>query len=158
MILKKNALLILSLFLVFACAWEGLNDGEQIGTATGAVIGGGIGAKMSTGDGKILGAGRGAIFGSWLGKTTGRSLDQMDQQWANDAAQETLETADAGQTNTWSNPDSGNSGTYTPTTERLPQNGQECRDFESTVIIDGQEEQATGRACRQEDGTWKIVK
>jgi len=157
MIMKKIPLLILSLFLISACAGEGSKQSEQMGTAAGVVIGGVLGAKIGSGDGKVLGAGLGAIFGSWLGRTIGRNLHEMDQKSANETAQETLETADAGQTKTWSNPDSGNSGTYTPTTEPIPQNGVVCRDFESTVIIDGQEEEATGRACRQEDGTWKIV-
>jgi hypothetical protein len=33
----------------------------------------------------------------------------------------------------------------------------ECREFESTVIVDGQPRLARGLACPQPDGTWRIV-
>ncbi len=157
MIKKTFSLLLVSLFLLSACAGDGSNDGEKLGTAAGAVIGGVVGSKMGSGDGKVIGAGLGAVFGAWLGKILGRNLDEMDMQRADESARDTMETAEVGQTKTWSNPDSGNSGTYTPTGASTGKNGEECRDFESTVIIDGKEEHASGRACRQEDGTWKIV-
>jgi surface antigen len=154
---KTFTALLLSLSILSACAGDGGNDGEKIGTAAGAVIGTVAGAKTGSGSGRVLSAGLGAIFGAWLGKIIGRNLDEMDQQQANDTAQETMETADVGQTTTWTNPDTGNSGTYTPTSARTGTNGEDCRDFESSVIIDGKEQKASGRACRQADGTWKIV-
>jgi hypothetical protein len=33
----------------------------------------------------------------------------------------------------------------------------ECREFESTVIVDGQQRLARGLACPQPDGSWRIV-
>jgi hypothetical protein len=36
--------------------------------------------------------------------------------------------------------------------------GQECREYQSTAVINGQPEQTVGTACRQPDGTWRIVK
>jgi len=149
--------LLLSFALLSACAGNGGKDGEKFGTATGAVIGGVVGAKSGSGSGRTLSAGLGAIFGAWLGKIIGQNLDEMDQKKANEKAQEAMETADVGQTTTWSNPDTGSSGTYTPTSASTAVNGAECRDFESTVMIDGKQEKASGRACRQDDGAWKIV-
>jgi hypothetical protein len=32
----------------------------------------------------------------------------------------------------------------------------DCREFSQTVMIGGQPRQATGRACPQPDGTWRI--
>jgi hypothetical protein len=32
----------------------------------------------------------------------------------------------------------------------------DCREFTQTVVIGGQTRQATGRACPQPDGTWRI--
>ena len=139
--------------LLAACS----GDGEKIGTASGAVIGGIIGSKMGDGSGNALGTGLGAIFGAWMGKEIGRALDEADLRRADETTQETLETADAGETKSWSNPDSGNSGTATAKTDRQTSDGEECRDFESTVTIDGEQQQANGRACRQSDGSWKIV-
>jgi hypothetical protein len=34
-------------------------------------------------------------------------------------------------------------------------NGQQCREYQRTVTIDGKTETAYGTACRQPDGTWK---
>ncbi len=154
---KTFTSLLLSLALLSACTGGAGKNGEKFGSATGAVIGTVVGAKTGSGSGKALSAGLGAIFGAWLGKIVGKSLDEADRKQANETAQETMDTADVGQTTTWSNPDSGNSGTYTPTSARTAKNGQECRNFESSVIIDGKEEKASGRACRQADGAWKIV-
>jgi surface antigen len=35
--------------------------------------------------------------------------------------------------------------------------GQYCREFQQTVTIAGEENQGFGTACRQSDGSWKIV-
>ncbi|MBT3237590.1 MAG: glycine zipper 2TM domain-containing protein [Rhodospirillaceae bacterium] len=148
---KTLALCLSCSLLLAACS----GDGEKIGTASGAVIGGivgsQLGSKMGDGTGSALGTGLGAIFGAWLGKEIGRALDEADLAAATQTTQETLETADRGETKSWSNPDSGNSGTTTAKSDG------ECRDFESTVTIDGEEEMAIGRACRQSDGSWKII-
>jgi outer membrane lipoprotein SlyB len=61
MIIKKIALLMLTMFLVFAFAGKGSNQGEQIVAAVGAVTGGVIGAKVSSSDGKIQGIGLSVI-------------------------------------------------------------------------------------------------
>ena len=33
----------------------------------------------------------------------------------------------------------------------------DCRDFEQTVTIEGRYETATGTACRQQNGSWKVI-
>ena len=35
--------------------------------------------------------------------------------------------------------------------------GQYCREYQQQVTINGQEQQAYGRACRKPDGSWEIV-
>lgn len=154
---KTFTALLLSFAVLSACASEQGKTGENIGTAVGAVIGSVVGAKAGSGSGKSLGTGLGAIFGAWLGQVMGKKLDEQDQQKVNEKAQETMETTEVGQTTTWTNPDTGNSGTMTPTTARNTEDGKDCRDFETSVMIDGKKEKASGRACRQEDGAWKII-
>ena len=53
------------------------------------------------------------------------------------------------------NPETGNRGTIEPT--RTYQSGQTCREYQHTVYVGGRAEQARGNACRQPDGTWRIV-
>ena len=36
-------------------------------------------------------------------------------------------------------------------------NGQTCREYQSTVTVDGQPQDTHGTACLQPDGTWHIV-
>ena len=39
---------------------------------------------------------------------------------------------------------------------QAPAEQQNCRDFDTPVIIDGQQQQAHGTACQQPDGSWKV--
>jgi hypothetical protein len=38
-----------------------------------------------------------------------------------------------------------------------PASGGTCREYQSTATIDGRPQQTHGVACRQQDGTWRIV-
>lgn len=44
-------------------------------------------------------------------------------------------------------------GTYS----EAPGNGPYCREFQTTIVIDGRPQSAHGTACQQEDGTWAVV-
>ncbi|MBX7200153.1 MAG: hypothetical protein K1X51_12360 [Rhodospirillaceae bacterium] len=35
--------------------------------------------------------------------------------------------------------------------------GGPCREFQTTIVIDGQQQPAHGTVCRQPDGTWRLV-
>jgi len=45
----------------------------------------------------------------------------------------------------------------TPTKTYQTANGTYCREYQTTVLIDGKQERATGTACRQADGSWRVV-
>ncbi len=38
-----------------------------------------------------------------------------------------------------------------------PAAGQTCREYQTTVTVDGQTQPSYGTACLQPDGTWRIV-
>ena len=99
----------------------------------------------------------GTLLGAILGSEVGRSLDKADQAHASRTTQSSLESAPTGKPSRWVNPDSGHSGSVTPTRTFKSSSGEDCREFEQTVTIDGRTEVAYGTACRQPDGTWKIV-
>ena len=84
-------------------------------------------------------------------------MDAADRREANRAAMQAFDTAPSGQSVAWRNPDSGNSGTITPTRTYQTASGQYCREFQQTVTIGGESQQAFGRACRQPNGSWQIV-
>lgn len=66
-----------------------------------------------------------------------------------------LEQNTIGQTTRWNDPD-GSVHSVTPT-KTYYQNEVPCRDFRQTVEIDGQIEILEGKACRQADGSWKLI-
>jgi surface antigen len=126
------------------------------GTLLGAVGGGLLGSQVGHGKGTLIAVGAGTLLGAFLGKSVGESLDRADVNYANQA-QTKAHAAPIGQQITWSNPESGNSGTITPRREGNDTNGNYCREYQQTVQVGGKTEQAFGTACRQPDGTWKVV-
>jgi len=93
-----------------------------------------------------------------VGGLAGDALDQRDKEIAMKAAQQSLEGQRSGSTQGWKNPDSGNSGTFTPTRTYQDGSGQYCREYRQTITLGDRTEQAFGSACRQPDGNWKVVK
>ena len=149
--------LIVLISPLFACQTLQDNPKEAGGTLLGAGLGALIGSNAGSGKGQLAAVAVGALVGAWAGSEVGKSLDKADQIFAEKTAQETLEYAQVGQRQSWSNPDTGNSGTFTPTRTYKKENKQDCREFVTTIHVGGKQETGTGRACRQPDGTWKIV-
>ncbi len=144
------ALLVLILFTLISC--EGHKT--AVGGVGGAAAGGFLGHALGGGTAGIIG---GAIAGGLIGAAIGDRMDAADRRESERAAQRALETAPSGQATTWNNPDSGNHGSVTPTRTFQTDNGQYCREYQQTVVIGGEEQQAHGTACRQADGSWRIV-
>jgi surface antigen len=140
--------------LLVACASPEERPKTWIGGLGGAAAGGLIGAAA---DGSPEAIAAGVILGGLVGGAIGDRLDAADRREASRAAHHALETTPSGTTTTWKNPDSGHYGSYTPVRTYQTASGQYCREYQTTIVIDGQTEQAYGTACRQPDGTWKIV-
>jgi surface antigen len=159
--MPAGALETISLVLVVAvlasgCAQMGSTVSDNPKTAIGGLGGaavGGLIAAAAGGGGTAIAAS--VIGGALLGGLAGNLLDSRDKRMAAESAQRALETAPSGQPVAWKNPDSGHSGTVTPT--RTYQSGNTyCREYQQTVTIDGKPERSYGTACRQPDGSWKI--
>ena len=133
------------------------NPKQTGGTLIGAGLGALAGSQIGSGKGQLAAVAIGALGGAWLGSEAGKSLDKADRMYAERTAQNALETGRIGQTSSWRNPDSGHAGTVTPIRTYQTAARQDCREYETTVTIDGREEKAMGRACRQADGNWKIA-
>lgn len=130
---------------------------ETVGTLLGAGTGAFIGSRIGGGTGNVVATVAGGLLGAFVGSQLGKSLDRADQAYMQQTTQRSLETAPSGQVTSWSNPDSGHSGTVTPSRTYQTSSGQYCREFQQTVMIGGQSQQAYGTACRQPDGSWQIV-
>lgn len=74
-----------------------------------------------------------------------------------DTFQYALENNPTSQAADWVNPDAGTAGAVVPLRTFADVQGRPCREFITTIIIGGREEQGYGTACRQPDGSWQIV-
>ncbi len=153
---KIVGLPLIAAFLLAGCATMGPK--EQAGTVVGGVGGALIGSQFGGGTGRLVGVAVGTLAGALIGGEIGRSLDANDRRMMEENAQYALERNRTDQPSQWRNPDSGHYGTITPKRTYQTAEGRYCREYQQTVIIGGEEQQAYGRACRQPDGTWKIVR
>src|SRR5262245_13680948 len=129
------------------------NPKAVLGSLGGAAAGAGIAAIAGASSGWIVAAG---LAGGLLGGAIGHHLDNKDKELAAQAAARAFESNRTGQAASWKNPDSGNSGSVTPTRTYQAAGGQYCREYRQDIVIEGELQEAYGTACRQSDGSWKI--
>jgi len=155
-----------ALSLLAACAQQGPYGGggygssgpafnkQTAGGVLGAVGGAVAGAQFGQGSGQLATTAVGTILGALVGSSIGQSLDRADVGYAGDTTNYALRNNN---TSTWQNPSSGNTGPVTPTRTFQTDSGNLCREFQQTITVGGRTERAYGTACRQHDGSWKIV-
>ncbi len=152
----RIAIALAAMVSLAACVTDA-GEKQTLGTLIGAGLGGLAGSQIGSGTGQLAAVGAGVLLGGLLGSEVGKSLDQADKLYAERNAQGSLENAPSGQSSNWVNPDSGHSGSFTPTQTYTAAEGQPCREYHSTVTIDGQTEEVYGTACREPDGSWRFV-
>ena len=124
---------------------------DVLGGILGAAAGAAVGSKFGKGDGKTAATIAGAIVGALIGGNIGRAMDQVDQSCVG----QVLERAETGRSVEWRNPDNGTDYRVTPTRTYQSADGRYCREYTTTIIIDGRQRRAYGQACRQPDGSWQ---
>jgi surface antigen len=130
---------------------------ETIGTLGGAAAGGIIGSNIGRGKGNTAAIIVGTLLGAYAGNEIGKSLDRADRLEI-ERAESRAHSAPVGQTISWNNPQSGHSGSVTPVRDGTDRTtGAYCREYQSTIVVGGKTEQGYGTACRQPDGSWKVV-
>jgi surface antigen len=155
--MHRKALAPLAAAALILAACEDAGQKETAGTVIGGVAGAVLGSQVGSGSGRIVATAIGTLAGAMIGSEIGKSLDRADQL-AMAEAEEKAHTAPIGEKIVWSNPDSGHSGSVTPIRDgRNAQTNAYCREYQTTVLIDGEEQAAFGTACRQPDGSWKVA-
>jgi surface antigen len=158
--MKKIISALLISALLAACSENGQPDSifnkQNAGTLLGGATGGFIGSRIGGGDGKIVATAVGGVLGALIGSQIGKSLDESDRGLIGNTTYNALETVPPYEPAGWRNPQTGNYGEISagPTYQ---QNGYNCRPFTQTIFVDGRAETARGNACKQGDGTWKVV-
>lgn len=151
--MRKSVIIMITILSFGLAACEEGRRGETVGTlggaAAGAVLGDAVGGTLATV--------AGAVAGAYLGGRLGRNLDNKDKNEMQRTTQNALENSRSGQTQRWTNPDSGNSGSVTPQEAYRTAEGQPCREYQETINVKGDTETAYRTACRQPDGTWVLT-
>lgn len=142
--------------VLFTAACQNAGPKESVGTLGGAALGGLLGSQFGKGSGKLAATGAGVFLGALIGNQIGRGLDDVDRMKM-DQANHRAQSAPIGESIAWNNPNSGNTGTVTPVRDGTSSSGEYCREFQQTITVGGSTEQAYGTACRQPDGSWRIV-
>ena len=136
------------------CGRDNRND-QAAGAIIGGIIGGVVGNQVFKGE-RGLGTVAGVILGGVAGSQLAKSGDDCDQYYASYAYSDAFER-DPYQRVEWRNPRSGNYGYVTPADYYRDRRGNQCRNYEQEIYINGRRQIAEGTACRNRDGTWRIV-
>lgn len=140
---------ILAFILITGC----VASRQESGALTGAVVGAAVGSTVGRGKGRALAIWLGALVGASIGSAIGQHMDDHDRlKTAN-----VLETQRTNVSTTWVNPDTSNSYTVTPVKTYTMSSGTPCREFTLDAKIGGKIEEIYGTACRQADGSWKVI-
>lgn len=126
---------------------------EQSGQVVGGILGGIAGHQVGKGSGRTVATVAGTIIGSVIGGNVGRSMDDTDRL----KARHSLEYNRTNESSSWHNPDTGTDYTMTPTRTWQNGSGHYCREYTTDVTVGGRHESAYGTACRQPDGSWRVV-
>lgn len=159
--MKKLALLsfvVLGTMALTGCQNYQYAAGERqaVGTVLGGIGGGLIGSAIGSGSGQVVATAAGAIIGAIAGNEFGRRMDETDRVEANQAFHQATK-CEIGHTTYWSNPPTGHHGSIRPIRDGISSHGLYCREFQTTIFIDGRSERLYGQACRMRDGSWKPV-
>jgi surface antigen len=146
---QKKYLLCLCIATLTACIPV---NNESTGMLAGGVAGGLLGSQIGSGSGQVAAAATGVFLGAVLGGKIGHYMDKQDQL----EVQRALENAPTGKTVRWKNPDSGNQYRVTPT-RTYYRAEQPCREYTTYASIGGKQEKIYGKACRQADGSWRVM-
>ena len=100
----------------------------------------------------------GVPAGTYVGSGLGADLENDDRTYMRRYTQDALEYNRLWQLSEWRNPASGATGTVMPVRTFRTDRGQHCREFETTLSVDGDHpKRAIRRACRETDGTWRLI-
>jgi surface antigen len=129
----------------------GTCDRSVLGAALGGAAGGLLASELAQGDDRTVAIVGGTLLGILVGGAIGDSMDRVDHGCLG----QVLEHSPPRETVRWNNPDRRTAYEVTPTDTYREEDGRYCREYQTTIAIDGKLERAHGTACRQPDGSWQ---
>lgn len=135
---------------LFGCAENGMRN-EQMGAITGGILGGVLGSNVGSGKGRTAGIIAGTLIGGYAGSNVGKSMDDVNRMKMAQA----LESTRTHHTRSWVDPDTQREYSVTPVST-FRRSGRVCRNYTTSILIDGRLQTAEGVACRDAKGQWVI--
>ena len=131
---------------------EGTCNRKAIGAVMGGAIGGVIGAQVGEGASRNIAILVGAAAGTLIGSHIGRTMDEADRACVGEA----LEKAGDNRTVAWASTDGSTTYRVTPLA-RSPDTDPACRMFELQAATTAGSSTSKANACRDQDGTWRVI-
>ena len=128
-----------------------------LGSALGGALGGVAGSQIGDGVGQLLATAAGGALGAYYGGKLFRQMAEADQDRARQAHYHALERTPSGQSVHWHNPDRTAGGRVSAQPAFSANNDAPCRRYSHTIELEGEQEVESGVACRQADGSWRVV-
>lgn len=138
--------------VAMGCASNPDRRNEETGRVVGGILGGVLGSQVGDGDGRTAAIIAGTLIGAHIGGSVGRNMDENDRA----RAAQSLESSRTGTSTEWRNPDTGYQYEMTPTRTYQTESGP-CREYTMEAVINGRNETVYGTACRQSDGSWRVM-
>ena len=146
--MKKVVILLLaSLFIIELTGCRTLSN-QDVGVMSGGVIGGLIGSRFGHGGGRVAATVGGAMIGALVGGRIGEYMDRTDRL-------EIYQSLENDRPASWHNERTTYDYTVTRT-RTYDYDDYTCREYTTTAIIGGRQQQVYGRACRTAGGSWRI--
>lgn len=131
----------------------GLNRSTQEGAAGGAAFGGIVAALAGANPAWIAAS---VVLGGVTGGAIGNSLGKEDATTHAEHNLHALDTLAEGQTESWSNSSSGNSGSTTVHEVTRNADGNVCKTYTETVKAGAETVTRDGTACKTSGGSWAV--
>lgn len=149
-ILIKTLIICLGSLCLIGCETMSRQD---MGMITGGVAGGLLGSTMGGGSGKLITVAAGTIAGAMIGGAIGKNMDDHDRARMAHA----LENNNLGQPAYWRNAQTGATYEVVPIRNVDVDDNPYCREYRTIAYIGGKKREVYGTACRQPDGSWRMV-
>lgn len=130
-----------------------LLDGPTIGGLVGAAAGGLAGAQIGKGKGQLAATALGTLVGFVIGQQAGQSLGRAEET----CFSRTFEHVPDRETIVWNDGGHGAQYQVMPVRTSEPMNGMYCREYQAKATVGGKVSETYGTACRQPDGSWKLM-
>tara|TARA_B100001057_G_scaffold146974_1_gene146885 strand:- start:19 stop:483 length:465 start_codon:yes stop_codon:yes gene_type:complete len=152
--MKRIKFFFLILLLLTSC--QNSEDTKLISKLIGASIGAAVGSSYGDGVSKNIYTIIGSASGYLLGGKIAELLTEEEKMELNESISDSLENNDINQSSEWTNANNNVKAFITPKQEFII-NESTCREFEKVIIKNEKNISSLSKACRDEDGNWKLL-